>query len=116
MCDVSPYVQQHDDADVHRADAMTVSPAAEAPRSGTNPMTRRGESTAMTTLVVADARKPSELSSNASGRRMPSGRTRSEEVRAGGSDGRRAKVTVKDSVQLLISLSKPPRRKGDAHD
>jgi len=219
MCDVSPYVQPHDDADVRRADAMTVSPAAEAPRSGTNPMTRQGESTAMTnsatadvldardiaskdpltllraiyvaldmlddelgndtdylaavgdviaakkhvmeaidtlehlydddartfikrrplpTLLIAhrdlsqainavkdskrypaaiddlveakkaltrginkiveidfsalDARKPSELSSNASGRRMPSGRTRSEEVRAGGSDGRRAKL------------------------
>jgi len=83
MCDVS-YVQPHDDADVRRADAMTVSPAAEAPHGGTIPMTRQGGSTAMAKVDYADARKPSELSGVGS-HKASSGFDVVE-----GSDGRRA--------------------------
>ena len=92
MCDVSPYVQPHDEADVRRADAMTK-------------------------VDYADARKPSESSERAGeGGKHRRDKEDAAARRSGsdGSDGRRAKVTVKDLVQLLISLSKPPRRKGDA--
>jgi len=68
MCDVSPYVQPHDEADVRRADAMTK-------------------------VDYADARKPSELSERAGeGGKHRRDKEDAAARRSGsdGSDGRRA--------------------------
>jgi len=49
-----PERAEDDEAAASRADAMTVSPAAEMPRCGADPMTRQGESTTMTKNQDAD--------------------------------------------------------------
>jgi len=58
-----PERAEDDEAAASRADAMTVSPAAEMPRCGADPMTRQGESTAMTNSATADVLDARDIAS-----------------------------------------------------